>query len=430
MSKSNFITGLVGGAVGAALILGGNAVFNHAVDSVNPTQNDVTKVDTQTLNIDTGVEKAVEKVKSAVVSVINLQAPQQSQDDVWGNLFGGENPGKKEDAKKTDLQPASEGSGVIYKKSGGKAFVVTNNHVVAENDGIEIQLSNGKKVTGTVVGTDPYSDLAVISIPDKDVKTVATFGDSSKLKVGEPAIAIGSPLGTEFANTVTSGIVSALARNVQNTNDQGQLTDINAIQTDAAINPGNSGGALVNIAGQVIGINSSKIGNSGSGTSVEGMGFAIPSSDVVKIINQLEKDGTIKRPAIGISSLALSDLTNKQIESLKLPKDITSGILIATVEKDWPAAKAGIEKYDVLTEVDGKKIDSVTSLQTILFSHKINDKVNVVFYRDGKKKNATLHLTKEYSKLPSSTTTTPEQQPGNSGNGSSGNGEGGNSWPW
>ncbi|MCY7004234.1 S1C family serine protease, partial [Enterococcus faecium] len=199
--------------------------------------------------------------------------------------------GQQEESSSSDdsnLEAYSEGSGVIYKKDGNTAYVVTNNHVVDGQQGLEVLMKDGTKVKAELVGTDAYSDLAVLKINSDKVETVASFGDSSALKVGEPAIAIGSPLGSEYANSVTSGIISSLNRQVTSTNESNETVNINAIQTDAAINPGNSGGPLVNIEGQVIGINSSKIASTSESTSnvsVEGMGFAIPSNDVVNIIN-------------------------------------------------------------------------------------------------------------------------------------------------
>ena len=182
------------------------------------------------------------------------------------------------------MQVAGEGSGVIYKKDGKEAYIVTNNHVVDGAKKLEIMLSDGSKITGKLVGKDTYSDLAVVKVSSDKIKTVAEFADSNSLTVGEKAIAIGSPLGTEYANSVTEGIVSSLSRTVTMQNDNGETVSTNAIQTDAAINPGNSGGALVNIEGQVIGINSSKISSTSAvaGSAVEGMGFAIPSNDVVE----------------------------------------------------------------------------------------------------------------------------------------------------
>ncbi|HAZ9818295.1 TPA: trypsin-like serine protease, partial [Enterococcus faecium] len=175
----------------------------------------------------------------------------------FGGLFGQQEESSSSDD--SNLEAYSEGSGVIYKKDGNTAYVVTNNHVVDGQQGLEVMMKDGTKVKAELVGTDAYSDLAVLKINSDKVETVASFGDSSALKVGEPAIAIGSPLGSEYANSVTSGIISSLNRQVTSTNESNETVNINAIQTDAAINPGNSGGPLVNIEGQVIGINSSKI---------------------------------------------------------------------------------------------------------------------------------------------------------------------------
>jgi len=231
----------------------------------------------------------VSKVKDAVVSVITY-ANNNSQNSVFGNDDSNNNNDNSQ-------QVASEGSGVIYKKDGKYAYLVTNTHVISGAKKVDIRLADGNKVPGEIVGSDTYSDISVVRISADKVKSVAEFGDSSKLTVGETAIAIGSPLGSNYANTVTQGIISSLNRNVSLKSEDGQTISTQAIQTDTAINPGNSGGPLVNIQGQVIGITSSKIANNG-GTSVEGLGFAIPSNDVINIINQLEANGTVTRPSL------------------------------------------------------------------------------------------------------------------------------------
>ena len=232
-------------------------------------------------------------------------------------------------------------------------------------------------------------------ISSKNVSTVAEFADSDKLTVGETAIAIGSPLGTEYANSVTQGIVSSLSRTVTLTNSNGETISTNAIQTDAAINPGNSGGALINVEGQVIGINSSKISStsSQSGESVEGMGFAIPANDVVKIINQLEQNGEVVRPALGIRMAALSELSTNAISQLNIPSSITNGVVVAKVIDGMPA-QGKLEKYDVITEIDGKEVTSSSDLQSILYGHSVNDSIKVTFYRGTEKKTTTIELTK------------------------------------
>ncbi len=345
------------------------------------------------------VTTAVSKVQDAVVSIINLQST--SSNGQLGGLFGSDESNSS--SNDNTLETVSEGSGVIYKKSGDTAYIVTNNHVVEGQKELQVVLADGTKVTATLVGTDSYTDLAVLKISSSKVTTVATFGDSSALKVGEPAIAIGSPLGSEYANSVTEGIISSLNRQVTSTNDEGESVSINAIQTDAAINPGNSGGPLINIEGQVVGINSSKIASSSSsssGVSVEGMGFAIPSKDVVTIINQLEENGKITRPALGISMYDLSSISSEQQEEiLKVPSTVTQGVVILNVANGTPAEKAGLEKYDVITKIDGKDITSTTELRAALYAKTVGDTMKIAFYRESKEKTVTVELTVDQSIL-------------------------------
>lgn len=403
MKAKGFISGLAGGVIGAALLLGGNYLLtgNTSVPN-NNNSSGTAQVSNINYNVTDGVTQAVDKVKTAVVSVINLQ-PQQRNSGQLGSLFGGSSTPSDDDG---ELQPAGEGSGVIFKKHEGKAYIVTNNHVIAEQQGLEVQLSNGKRVKAELVGADSFTDLAVLTIPEEDVDNVATFANSDDIQIGEPAIAIGSPLGTQFANTVTSGIVSATGRTVTNQNDQNQPVEINAIQTDAAINPGNSGGALVNIAGQVIGINSSKIVSDQSGsTGVEGIGFAIPSNDVVNIVNQLIEHGRIERPGIGVTTTALSNLTTSARTELNLPDSVTNGVIVMSTIEGWPAAEAGLKEYDVITQVNDTAISSPTALQTALFRQKVGDTVTLTFYRDGKEQTAQMTLSKQYSDLPSNNPT-------------------------
>ncbi len=344
-----------------------------------------------------------------MVSVINLQSQNQGTNG-FGQLFGQQ---QQESSDDSNLEASSEGSGVIYKKSGNSAYIVTNNHVVEGQQGLEVLLKDGTKVKAELVGTDAYSDLAVLKISADKVNKVASFGDSNSLKVGEPAIAIGSPLGSEYANSVTSGIISSLNRQVTSTNESNQTVNINAIQTDAAINPGNSGGPLVNIEGQVIGINSSKIAStsaSSSGVSVEGMGFAIPSNDVVNIINQLEKDGKVTRPALGITMVDLSAVSTQQQEQiLKIPESVTNGVIVTSVQPATPAEKAGLKQYDVITKIDDTDVSSGVELQSVLYQKKVGDSVKVTYYRGKEKKTTTIQLTIDQSAL-------KQSQSENSGN--------------
>ena len=200
---------------------------------------------------------------------------------------------------------------------------------------------------------------------------------------------------------MTEGIVSSLNRQVVSENDSGQEVNINAIQTDAAINPGNSGGPLINIAGQVIGINSSKIATtstSSSGVSVEGMGFAIPSNDVVNIINQLEQSGKVTRPALGVRTVDLNALSDQQKTNiLKVPSSLNEGVVLAQVNSATPAEKASLKQYDVITEIDGEKVNDGTTLRAALYKKQVGDSIKVTYYRGNDKKTTTVHLTVDQS---------------------------------
>ena len=385
--KNGFIGGLLGGAVAVAGGVGIMAVTNPVNQATTPatqpsqTQVETTKTSTATKG-GTEITKVVAEVKNAVVSVINKQATSRN------NLYGTQQTGG-------ELATASEGSGVIYKNEGGYAYIVTNYHVIAKSQELEVLLADGTREKAELVGSDQWTDLAVIRIANTNVSTVAEFANSDEVEVGQTAIAIGSPLGSEFATSVTQGIVSATNRAVATDVDGDGQEDwvVTAIQTDAAINPGNSGGALINSAGQVIGINSMKISKS----SVEGMGFAIPSNEVVSIIKQLEENGKITRPALGISMVNLTSVNTRVIQQMNLPADVKSGVVIAEVDSKGSAKAAGLQAYDVIVEMDGQKIEGIQNLRTVLYSHKVGDKMEVTYYRNGQKQTTTISLTETSS---------------------------------
>ena len=367
-------------------VLGSLTILQLNQKQETNTQNSTTITQTSVKN-ENSTTKAVDKVKDAVVSIITYSANSQN------SLFGyGES-----DTDTNTEQVSSQGSGVIYKKDGEYAYIVTNTHVINGAKKVDIRLADGTKVPGEIVGTDTYSDIAVVKISSEKVSAVAKFGDSSQLTVGETAIAIGSPLGSEYANTVTQGIVSSLNRTVSLKSEDGQAISTKAIQTDTAINPGNSGGPLINIQGQVIGITSSKIATNG-GTSVEGLGFAIPSNDAIKIIEQLENNGKVTRPALGIQMVNLSNLSTTDLQKLKLPDNITSGVAVRSVQPNMPA-NGHLEKYDVITKVDGNPITSATELQNALYSHSVGDEMTITYYRNGKEETTTIKLDKSTNDL-------------------------------
>ena len=376
------LIGFLSGALGSFVTL--QLYQKQGNQATNNNSGTVTQTSYKNENSTT---QAVNKIKDAVVSVITYSANKQS------SVFGTEESNSDTD----NQQIASEGSGVIYKKNENDAYIVTNTHVINGASKVDIRLADGTKVPGEIIGSDTFSDIAVVKISSEKVTTVAEFGDSSQLNVGETAIAIGSPLGSEYANTVTQGIISSLNRNVSLKSEDGQAISTKAIQTDTAINPGNSGGPLVNIQGQVIGITSSKIASNG-GTSVEGLGFAIPSNDVQNIIKQLESDGKVTRPALGIQMVNLSNVGANDLRKLNIPSGLTSGVVVRSVQSNMPA-NGHLQKYDVITKVDDKEITSSTDLQYALYNHAIGDTIKITYYRNGKEETTSIKLDKNSGDL-------------------------------
>ncbi|MED0664409.1 S1C family serine protease [Geobacillus thermodenitrificans] len=314
-----------------------------------------------TASTNTNMIAAINEVADAVVGVINIQ----KQADFFSN--------------QVQNTEAGTGSGVIFKKDGNTAYIVTNNHVIEGANEVEVALANGKKVKADIVGADALTDLAVLKIPANGVTKVASFGDSSNVPIGEPVAAIGNPLGLDLSRTVTEGIVSG-KRTMPVSTSAGNW-EIDVIQTDAAINPGNSGGALINSAGQVIGINSMKIAQMG----VEGLGFAIPSENAQPIVEQLMKDGTVKRPYLGVQLVDVADLSaDVRNDELKLPSSVTQGAAVTAVEPFLPAAEAGLKSKDVIVAINGDKIDSVSALCKYLYTKtSVDERIKLTIYRDG-----------------------------------------------
>lgn len=406
------IAAVVGGGVGGgAAYWGFSHNANQNLGVVSTTQKaGSTQVSNVSVNESNASETAFAKVKGAVVSVVNLQKAQSTSSglDEWSDLFGQSgNSGSSNNSNSGKLEEYSEGSGVIYQKKDGKAYIVTNNHVVSGSDALEVILSDGTKLTAKKVGTDSTSDLAVLSIDGSKVSTVASFGNSSAIKAGQTVLAIGSPLGSQYATSVTQGIISATNRTVDVTDeDSGQTTgQATVIQTDAAINSGNSGGPLINLSGQVVGINSMKLSGSSSGTAtVEGMGFAIPSDEVVSIINQLVANGKVTRPALGVEVRDLSSISASQQKSiLKTPSSVTGGAVIAGFTSQSIAKNAGLKQYDVIVKVGNTSVSNVATLRTALYQHKVGDTVAVTYYHQSTKKTVNIRLTQTTSALSSST---------------------------
>lgn len=333
---------------------------------LNTSNNSITNTQSTTkIKIESTDSPVVAIAKKAGPSIVGIKINALSQ-----TIFG-------------SLQESSEeGSGIIYSTDG---YIVTNYHVIAsaieDNSAtISVTLANSDEtVDASIVGYDEATDLAVIKI-EKTGLIAAEFGKSSDLQVGEIAVAIGNPLGQEFAGSVTVGYISALNRKITTSGRTYKL-----IQTDAAINPGNSGGALVNSQGQVIGINTVKIGSSLSGTSVEGLGFAIPSDDAVEIIDKLIKDKKIIRPYIGISGINIDEATAKR-------NNLPEGVYVAQVLQNSPASKAGITKGDVIIGIEGTEIKTMEELNEIKNTKNVGDKISLKIYRQNEEKEVKITL--------------------------------------
>ena len=379
--KGYFFTGLVGAVVGAVSIsfaapympwMQNNGAAVSSFNSNQQVEGTVAPV-VNKVKGETDLPGMVEGAKDVVVGVINMQ---QSVDPFAIQQTGQE-------------QTAGTGSGVIYKKAGNKAYIVTNNHVVDGANKLAVKLSDGKQVDAKLVGKDPWLDLAVVEIDGSTVNKVATLGDSSKLRAGEKAIAIGNPLG--FDGSVTEGIISSKEREIPVDIDGDKRPDWQAqvIQTDAAINPGNSGGALFNQNGELIGINSSKIAQQ----EVEGNGVAIPINVAKPVIESLEKDGVVKRPALGVGVVSLEDVQAYAVNQLKIPKEVTNGVVLGKIYPVSPAEKAGLEQYDLVVALDDQKVENSLQFRKYLYEKKkVGEKVEVTFYRNGQKMTKTATL--------------------------------------
>ena len=377
-----FISALSGVIVGALLIWlllpsVANQMPNGGTtsNSVATNKDDDNAISQNVTTITTDTTNAVEKVSEAVVGITNIQ---QAAGNFWMQQSG--------------PQEVGSGSGVVYKVENNKAFIVTNHHVVEGANQLEVTLADGSKVEAQLIGSDVWTDLAVIVIDAKNVKVVAEFGDSDVLKVGETVIAIGNPLGLEFYGSVTQGIVSGKDRSVPVDLNNDGVSDwtTEVLQTDAAINSGNSGGALVNIVGELVGINSMKIASS----TVEGLGFSIPINSAIPIITELERSGEVKRPTMGISLMDLTDVpAYYQQNTLRIPEEVTTGVVITEVVPGSAAEKAGVQQYDVIVEMDGIKIENSIDLRKHLYNEKeVGDTLQLKVYRQGKLEEFTLQL--------------------------------------
>ncbi len=372
---NSLISAMIGGLIILILLpsLINSGLINITSDDIPtqkiPSQESVATTTEVNVNVNSGIVQAVEQVKPAVIGVVNIQ----EQRNLW--------------TSETKNVEAGVGSGVVFDKKDGKAYIVTNYHVIAGAKDVEVALADGKRVAAEILGADELTDLAVIAIDDKYVDAAAKLGDSTTLKPGEPAIAIGNPLGLKFSQSVTVGVISSVNRTISNEETDWE-TEV--IQTDAAINPGNSGGPLVNIDGYVIGINSAKIAETG----VEGLGFAIPISDAKPVIDQLIQYHKIKRAYMGVKLYDLHLVSQQDRQNtLKLPDSVTEGVILYDLEKFGPSAIAGLERFDVIVQLDDQPIKNSSELRKYLYKNKqVGDKIKVTFYREGKLQSLDMQL--------------------------------------
>ncbi|GIO24592.1 S1C family serine protease [Oceanobacillus sp. J11TS1] len=375
-----FVSGVVGGIVSSVLVImllgnqlltaSGNILDSSTEQKETSSSNHSSEEIIPTIaSDDAEVSADISEISQAVVGVINMQ-----QQSLW-----------------EDSQEAGTGSGIIYKKEDGKAYVVTNNHVVEGAEQVQVALDEENQVNATVLGTDALTDLAVLEIDGEHVDTVANLGSSDDTQVGETVMAIGNPLGMDFSNSVTKGIISGLNRSVEVDTNGDRVPDwvTEVLQTDAAINPGNSGGALVNKDGEVIGINSMKIAQS----QVEGIGFAIPIDEALPIIEKLETDGEVSRPLIGISTAPLSQVPAAYQNEIELPDDVEGGMVIANVQPNSPADHANLQKFDVITKINGNPVTSIIELRKQLYDQgQAGEHVEIEFIREGEVHSITLKM--------------------------------------
>ncbi|ATH93080.1 S1C family serine protease [Bacillus glycinifermentans] len=378
--KASWLSPILGGIIGGGLVLGispylpvdkHNDAVKESQTEPKQSQNFSTKPVTDADN----VPDMVEDLESTIVGVSNIQTSFGFSED--------------------DVEESGTGSGVIFKKDGKKAYIITNNHVVEGATKVTISLYNGKTTDAKIIGSDALTDLAVLEISSKGIDKVASFGDSSKLRAGEKVIAIGNPLGLQFSRTVTEGIISGVNRTIEVSTSEGKW-DMNVLQTDAAINPGNSGGPLINSGGQVIGINSLKI----SQTGVESLGFAIPSNDVEPIVDQLLDKGKVVRPFLGVQMIDMQQVPEQyQQNTLGLFGDqLNKGVYVDKVSPGSPAADAGMKAGDVIVKMNGKSIETTSDLRKILYTEaKAGDTVSFEVLRKGKEKTLKAKLTESKS---------------------------------
>ena len=327
-----------------------------------PDNNENTKVveEVVTINESDTIAPAVEKVYDSVVTVLNY-----------------------------DRSLQATGTGFVYKTDDEYGYILTNHHVIADARTIEVTNMQEVTVEATLLGSDEYVDLAVLRVDKDFVLQVATLGDSTGMEIGDTVFAVGTPVDVKYYGTVTKGIISGINRTVNVTLDNGDDFMMEVLQTNTAINPGNSGGPLVNMQGEVIGINTLKLVED----EIEGMGFAIPIEMATSVLDKLESGQEIERPLLGVSMIDANNQYALFSYKVYLDKDYTKGVVVVDVENGSPAATAGFKKDDVILKIDDVEIEDSTHLRYILYKYSIGDTIKIEYERDGKVQTAEVKLT-------------------------------------
>ena len=336
----------------------------YAVIAAFPSlfSTNVTKLEKNVTVTDTGIAEAVEKVYDAVVIVSTYK----------------------------DNKLYSTGTGFVFKEEDKKAFIITNNHVIESGSKVTVTFTNGKVVETSVVGKDTLSDIAVLSVDNNEIISIAKLGSSEQARVGDTAFAVGAPLDSVYSWTVTRGIISGKDRmvEVELSSTSGDYV-MKVLQTDAAINSGNSGGPLCNANGEVIGVASLKLVDE----SVEGMGFAIPIEVAIEYAEKLMDGEVIVQPYLGVSMINVTDAYYYPQYYKNLSEyDITSGVIVYNVEEKSPAAKAGLKSGDVIVKINDEDVVSVGYLRYYLYNYNVGDKITITYLRSGETKTTSVTL--------------------------------------
>ena len=287
-------------------------------------------------------------------------------------------------------QLQATGTGFVYKTDDKYGYILTNNHVISGSKKVEVTNTENVTVEATLLGSDEYADLAVLRVDKSFVLQVATLGDSTTSEIGDTVFAVGTPVDVKYAGSVTKGIISGKNRMVNVTLDDGGAFMMEVIQTNTAINPGNSGGPLVNINGEVIGINTLKLVED----EIEGMGFAIPIEMATSVLDRLENGEKIERPLLGVSMVDANNDYALFSYKVYLDKDYEKGVVVIDVEKDSPAGEAGLQKDDVILKINDIEIEDSTHLKYVLYKYSVGDTIKLEYERDGKAKTVEVKLNK------------------------------------